>query len=101
MRYLAMLGCLGFLACSISAAPLPEPARPASASPTARPAHLIDRDGDRISDGLQARIGAARAGDLLRVVVTFSGPGNAAAARQAVGFFAVHHEFKIINGFAA
>ncbi|HSV34366.1 MAG TPA: S8 family serine peptidase [Ramlibacter sp.] len=101
MRHLAMLGCLGFLAFSISAAPLPDSLHPVPGANAARPAHLIDRDGDRISDGLQATIGSARAGDLLRVIVTYSGPGNAAAARQAVGFFVLHHEFKIINGFSA
>lgn len=100
-RRFAVLGCLGFLACAISAAPLPESSRPVPGPDTARPAPLIDRDGDRVSDGLQATIAAARPGDLLRVVVTYSGPGNAAAARQAVGFFALHREFKIINGFAA
>jgi len=100
-RHLAVLGCLWFFACAISAAPLPESSRPIPGPHAARPAHLIDRDRDRVSDGLQATIGAARAGDLLRVVVTYSGTGNAAAARQAVGFFALHHEFKIIKGFSA
>lgn len=100
-RHLAVLGCLGFLACAISAAPLSESSRPVPGPDTARAAHLIDRDGDRVSDGLQATIAAARPGDLVRVIVTYSGPGNAAAARQAVGFFPLHREFQIINGFAA
>jgi len=100
-RHFAVLGCLGFFACAISAAPLPESSQPVPGPNAARPAHLIDRDGDRVSDGLQATIGATRPGDLLRVIVTYSGPGNAAAARQAVGFFVLHREFKIINGFAA
>ena len=101
MRHFAVLVCLGFFACSISAAPLPESSLPVPGSKAARPAHLIDRDGDRVSDGLQATIAAARPGDLFRVIVAYSGPGNAAAARQAVGFFVLHHEFKIINGFSA
>jgi serine protease AprX len=61
----------------------------------------MDADGDRLSDGLQVNMAAARPGDLFRVIVTFSGPGNAAAARQAVGPFTLHREFRIINGFAA
>lgn len=101
MRYFSLLACLGFLAFSISAAPLPESSRPVPGANAARPAHLVDRDGDRVSDSLQAAVAAARPGELFRVVVTYSGPGNAAAARQAVGFFVVHREFKIINGFSA
>lgn len=101
MRNFAVLGCLGFLACSISAAPLPESSLPAPASNAARAANLVDRDGDRISDGLQAAIAAARPGDLFRVVVTFSGPGDSATAREAVGPFVLHREFRIINGFSA
>ena len=101
MRHVALLGCLGFLACSISAAPLPESSRPVPGPDAARLAPLMDRDRDRVSDGLQATIRAARSGELFRVIVTYSGAGNAAAARQAVGFFVLHHEFKIIKGFAA
>ncbi len=101
MRHFAVLVCLGFFACSLSAAPLAETSRPAPGPNAARQAQLVDRDGDRVSDGLQVAIAAARPGDLFRVIVTFSGPGNAAAARQAVGLFVLHHEFKIINGFSA
>lgn len=101
MRHFAVLACLGFFACSISAAPLPESSRPIPGSNAARPMKLIDRDGDRVSDGLQAGIAAARPGDSFRVIVTYSGAGNAAAARVAVGFFVLHREFKIIRGFAA
>ena len=101
MRYFTVAGCLAFVACSISAAPLPESARPDPASSAPRPGRLADRDGDRISDGLQAAIASARPGDLFRVVVAFRGPGAVAAARQAVGFFVLHREFRIIEGFAA
>lgn len=101
MRRLVLLACLGFLAFAVSAAPLPESSRPAPGANAARPAQLVDRDGDRVSDGLQAVVAAARAGELFRVVVSFRGPGSAATARQAVGFFVVHREFTIVNGFAA
>lgn len=101
MRRLALLACLGFLALSLSAAPLPESSRPVPGANPPRPAQLIDRDGDRVSDGLQAAVAAARPGELFRVVVNFRGPGNAATARQAVGFFVVHREFRIVNGFSA
>lgn len=101
MRRLALLSCLLSLACTVSAAPLPESARPAPGAQAPRSAPQIDRDGDRVADGLQASVAAARPGDTFRVVVTYSGPGNAAAARQAVGFFQLHHEFRVINGFAA
>jgi len=101
MRHVAVLVCLGFFASSISAAPLAESSLPRPGTNAARPAHLIDRDGDRVSDGLQATMAATRPGDLFRVIVTYSGPGNAAAARQSVGFFVLHREFKIINGFSA
>jgi serine protease AprX len=101
MRKFAVLGGSCLLACTISAATLPESSRPPPDPSAARPGRLADRDNDRISDGLQASLAAARPGDLFRVVVTHDGPGNAATARQAVGPFALHREFKIINGFAA
>ncbi|MDF2466242.1 MAG: h16 [Ramlibacter sp.] len=101
MRHVALLVCLGFFVSSISAARLPESSVSGPGTNAARRAHLIDRDGDRVSDGLQATMAATRPGDLLRVIVTYSGPGNAAAARQSVGFFVLHREFKIINGFSA
>lgn len=66
------------------------------------PAGLADRDGDGLSDSLQARLDAAGAGDRLDVVVTFSGPGRAAEmAARAVGPFQASREFRIVNGFAA
>lgn len=62
---------------------------------------LADRDGDRLSDSLQARLDELAPNAPVDVVVTFSGPGNADAARRAVGPFRVKREFKIIKGFAA
>lgn len=73
---------------------------PGPAAGAAPPSRLADRDGDRISDGLQAALRSARDGDLQRVVVTFRGVGNAALAQQAVGRFEVHREFRLIRGFA-
>lgn len=101
MRNLAVLGGSCLLACTISAATLPESSRPPPDTQPSPPGRLADRDGDRVSDGLQASLATARPGDLFRVIVTHNGPGNAETARQAVGFFAVHREFSIINGFAA
>lgn len=101
MRHCAVLGCLAAVALSIPAAPLPDSNRSAPGTEAARSVRLVDRDDDRISDDLQAQIAAARPGDLVRVVVTFSGPGTAATARQAVGAFTLHSEFRIIRGFSA
>jgi len=103
MRRLAVLGCLclGFAAAAASLPPA-SPATAASAAGSERKATpLADRDGDRISDGLQARLAQARPGDPVRVVVTFRGAGDAASARRAVGLFQVHREFRVIRGFAA
>lgn len=102
MRHLAVLGCL-CLSFAATAASLP-PAAPASAAPppaSARKAAQADSDGNRIADGLQARLAQARDGDPVRVVVTFRGDGDAASARRAVGLFQVHHEFRVIRGFSA
>lgn len=62
---------------------------------------LTDRDNNRISDDLQADLSSARSSDGFRVIVTFSGAGNAASARKAVGAFTVHREWKLIRGFSA
>ncbi len=62
---------------------------------------LTDWDGDHISDDLQAKLVGLGSGEQLDVVVTFSGPGTAASAQQAVGGFVVHDVFGIISGFSA
>lgn len=101
MRLLTALAAAALFACAALTA-LPSKSAPLATSVGgARAVHLADRDGDRISDGLQASLATARPGDLFRVVAAFSGPGNAAIVRQAVGPFALHREFRIINGFAA
>ncbi len=71
-----------------------------TAPPGSPPAHA-DRDGDGLSDGLQAKLAAASPGDRFEVIVTFSGPGDAVSAQAAVGRFTVHREFGLIRGFSA
>jgi serine protease AprX len=73
----------------------------AATSKPAQPPGLADRDGDGLSDGLQAKLADALAADLVDVIVTFSGPGNAAFAQHTVGPFQVKREFRIIPGFAS
>lgn len=62
---------------------------------------IADLDGNGLSDGLEARLAGLAAGDPVDVVVTFTGPGDAAAAQQAVGAFGLLREFTLIDGFAA
>jgi serine protease AprX len=62
---------------------------------------LADRDGNRLSDGLEAMLSGLGPDESIDVIVTFSGPGNAAAAQAAVGAFDVRHEYHLIQGFAA
>ncbi|WP_331645575.1 S8 family serine peptidase [Piscinibacter sp.] len=96
MRY---ANCLFALAAMLplvcAAAPSPQPSNLVPARPP-----LVDRDGDGISDGLQAELERARLGDRYRVVVTFKGAGSAAQARAAVGAFELKREFRLIPGFA-
>jgi serine protease AprX len=90
------------LASPAGAAPLPhEPVPLPGAGRDGPPPGLADRDGDKVSDGLQARLGKVPTDELVEVIVTFSGPGNSASARAAVGNFQVLAEFSIIPGFAA
>jgi len=100
MRHLAVLGCVLF-ACAVQAASPPQPAPPGPDTQPRRAAPQADRDGNRLADSLQTALDRKRPGDQVRVVVTFDGPGSAATARQAVGAFQLHHEFRIIRGFAA
>lgn len=73
----------------------------ATMSTPARPPVLADGDGDGLSDSLQAKLADALPTDLVDVIVSFSGPGNADSAQHAVGPFHVKREFRIISGFAA
>lgn len=62
------------------------------------PRMSADRDGDHVSDDLEAKLRAAAPGDRLAVIVTGFG---SMTARAAVGDFRLSHELGIINGFAA
>ncbi len=62
---------------------------------------LADLDGNGLSDGLEAILAGLPRKEQIDVVVTFSGPGNAASAQGAVGPFTVKHEYHLIDGFAA
>lgn len=72
-----------------------------SGAPRAKSVLLADRDGDGLSDGLQAYLAEMLPSEPVDVMVTFSGAGNAKAAQRAVGPFRLKRDFKIINGFAA
>jgi len=76
---------------------------PAAERTAAMAAHpgLADRDGDHLSDGLQARLATLQPDAAVDVVVSFSVPVSPAAAQQAVGAFRLKREFQVIHGFAA
>ena len=101
MRKSAVLLCLLLIVSAVPAASPPGPQGAEIGSPPRRPPPLADRDGNRLSDGLQTALERTRPGDPLRVIVTFRGPASVAAAQQAVGLFQVHREFSLIHGFAA
>jgi serine protease AprX len=79
-------------------------AQPASSAPAAGsplPPGLADRDGNGISDDLQRKLRDAAPASRFDVVLTFAPRGSLAAAENAVGPFAVRHEFRLIRGAAA
>ena len=89
------------------AAPRPAPGAEAGAAPAGpasgggavrRAIPHGDRNGDRVDDAFERRLRAAAAGDRLAVVVTGLG---AAAARHAVGDFALRHRLPLVDGFSA
>jgi len=98
MRRLALLIWLMVAAAGAASAASVPPVPPAGPVVAAR---LADRDRNGLSDGLQETLAAARPGDVFRVVVSARTAGSAASARQAVGPFTLHREFRIIHGFAA
>ena len=78
------------------------PTEPASGASPDRPAGwLVDRNGDRVDDGLRAALDRARPSDLLDVVATFGSPSSAAAARASLPPAALRARFRLIDGFAA
>ena len=96
--------CVGFLfvlfvlAQPAQAAPRPDPSQ-GSPGPGSR-GHLADRDANRISDAFQPVLDAAGPNDRFKVIVTYSGAGDATSAQRDVGSFPVSHEYRIIRGFA-
>jgi serine protease AprX len=85
----------------LAAAALPAVAASGSGPGRAPLPALADRDGNHVSDDFQPALDAARAGDRLDVVVTFTRPWDAAAAQRAVGRFSVRREFGIVRGLSA
>ena len=107
MRRFSVPASLLLLLMSVSAATAP--LDPPTASPAENvtsaegpPPGLADRDGDGLSDALQAKFETATPGERFDVIVVYNAPGfRAASARQAVGPFEVSREFRILHGFAA
>ena len=100
-RGLALLVTVGLVA-----APLAFPlAAPAAASPhdphhASKHGHaLVDRNGDHLSDGLDAKLSEAKSTARLDVVVTFANRGSMRGARRALGHVAT--TFSLIPGFVA
>lgn len=62
---------------------------------------LIDRNGNRISDGLESRLETIQPGQRLDVIVTWEGPPDVSRAEEHAGRFVVRREFTVIDGFAA
>ena len=85
------------------AASAPTAGKALSNIPAARApmAVLIDANGNGLSDGLEARLAEIGPDALVDVIVTFSGPGNAAGSQRTVGAFEVTREYHLIQGFAA
>lgn len=69
--------------------------------PTAYKGSMADRNGDRLSDGLSARLATMKPDAKLDVIVTFNSPAAHAAGRNAIGNIQITREFGRIDGFAA
>ena len=94
---------IGAVALSVSIAPAtaatkagPRGASPAWSHGQGRP--LVDRNGNALSDGLDARLQHAAASDRIDVVATFGDRADMRSARAAVG--GAHTTFSLIPGFA-
>lgn len=81
---------------------LPALAAPVSQEedPAGPPPHA-DRDGNGLSESLEARLQRVGATEKLDVVITWAGRPDLAAARAAAGPFAVLEQFAVIDGFRA
>src|SRR6185295_1556457 len=99
-RGLALVVSVGLLAALLAA-----PAAPAAASPhgphhASKHGHaLVDRNGDHLSDGLDAKLSQAKSTARLDVVATFANRGSMRGARRALGH--VDTTFSLIPGFVA
>jgi len=94
---------IGAVALSLSTAPATAAtkAEPQSAPPAQSHGHgkpLVDRNGNGVSDGLDARLQHASAGDRIDVVATFGDRTDMRSARASVG--GAHTSFSLIPGFA-
>lgn len=79
------------------------PGTPPTVEPAARAykGSLADRNANRLSDGLEARLAGMKPDAKLDVIVTFNGPAARTAGRGAVGDIQITREFSRIEGFAA
>ncbi|MGH6961675.1 MAG: S8 family peptidase, partial [Dongiaceae bacterium] len=62
---------------------------------------MTDRNGNRVADGLEARLAAAAAAERLDIVVGFTSAADAAAARRRLGAIELREEFDLVPGFSA
>jgi serine protease AprX len=61
----------------------------------------LDRNANRIADGLEARLAAAADGDEVAVIVLFDSAEQAGAARHAISSAKIRHVFELVPGFSA
>jgi serine protease AprX len=69
--------------------------------PAAYKGSMADRNGDRLSDGLAARLAGMEPNAKLDVIVTFNSPAARTAGRNVTGNIQITREFSRIDGFAA
>ena len=98
-RGLALLVTVGLLATPL-AFPLAAAASPHDPHHASSHGHaLVDRNGDHLSDGLDAKLSEAKSTARLDVVATFANRGSMRGARRALGH--VDTTFSLIPGFVA
>lgn len=76
-------------------------APPAASDPSADGHVLADRDGNRLSDGLEAKLAELGPDARTAVIATFARPVHPAIVAREIGPFPVDAEFGIVHGFAA